>query len=139
MVSKEPGKVKLIAEVLATQDDSGSDASDRIYERFEALVAATTEKRASEILFRLGFDKAMQAKKNEERLDSLSKSFHHFRRLSTAARFIRGNILPPLGGSLSCTNLLGAITPVFFFYQSISPFRGTALGEPSRAWNPRLP
>lgn len=36
---------------------------DRIYERLEALDASTAEKRAAEILFGLGFNKQMQAKK----------------------------------------------------------------------------
>ena len=39
---------------------------DRIYERLEALDASTAEKRAAEILFGLGFNKQMQAKKTQD-------------------------------------------------------------------------
>ncbi|XP_030526670.1 ABC transporter F family member 1 [Rhodamnia argentea] len=54
------------AEALAAQDDGGGEALDRIYERLEAMDAATAEKRAAEILFGLGFDKKMQAKKTRD-------------------------------------------------------------------------
>lgn len=54
------------AEVLAAQDDGGGEALERIYERLDALDAATAEKRAAEILFGLGFDKQMQAKKTRD-------------------------------------------------------------------------
>ncbi|XP_059429690.1 ABC transporter F family member 1 [Corylus avellana] len=53
-------------EVLAAQDDGGGEALERIYERLEALDAATAEKRAAEILFGLGFNKQMQAKKTRD-------------------------------------------------------------------------
>ena len=39
---------------------------DRIYERLEALDASTAEKRAAEILYGLGFNKQMQAKKTRD-------------------------------------------------------------------------
>ncbi|XP_066160287.1 ABC transporter F family member 1 isoform X2 [Oryza sativa Japonica Group] len=51
------------AEILAAQDDGGGEALDRVYERLEAIDASTAEKRAAEILFGLGFNKHMQAKK----------------------------------------------------------------------------
>ncbi|KAL1298675.1 hypothetical protein HN51_042983 [Arachis hypogaea] len=54
------------AEALASQDDGGGEALDRIYERLEALDASTAEKRAAEILFGLGFNKQMQAKKTRD-------------------------------------------------------------------------
>jgi len=54
------------AEILAAQDDGGGEALERIYERLEALDAATAEKRAAEILFGLGFNKQMQAKKTQD-------------------------------------------------------------------------
>uniref|UniRef100_A0A6N2KZP4 ABC transporter domain-containing protein n=1 Tax=Salix viminalis TaxID=40686 RepID=A0A6N2KZP4_SALVM len=53
-------------EVLAAQDDGGGEALDRIYERLEAMDVATAEKRAAEILFGLGFNKEMQAKKTRD-------------------------------------------------------------------------
>ncbi|XP_030453517.1 ABC transporter F family member 1 [Syzygium oleosum] len=54
------------AEALAAQDDGGGEALDRVYERLEAMDAATAEKRAAEILFGLGFNKNMQAKKTRD-------------------------------------------------------------------------
>lgn len=39
---------------------------DRIYERLEAMDAATAEKRAAEILYGLGFTKQMQVKKTRD-------------------------------------------------------------------------
>lgn len=48
------------------QDDGGGEQLERIYERLEALDAATAEKRAAEILYGLGFDKQMQAKKTRD-------------------------------------------------------------------------
>uniref|UniRef100_A0A1D1Y3F5 ABC transporter F family member 1 n=1 Tax=Anthurium amnicola TaxID=1678845 RepID=A0A1D1Y3F5_9ARAE len=54
------------AELLAEQDDGGGEALDRIYERLEALDASTAEKRAAEILYGLGFNKKMQAKKTRD-------------------------------------------------------------------------
>ncbi|KAF8753169.1 hypothetical protein HU200_011829 [Digitaria exilis] len=54
------------AEILAAQDDGGGDALDRVYERLEAIDASTAEKRAAEILFGLGFNKQMQAKKTRD-------------------------------------------------------------------------
>lgn len=59
-------KLEKEAEALAAQDDGGGEALDRIYERLESLDAATAEKRAAEILFGLGFDKKMQAKKTSD-------------------------------------------------------------------------
>ncbi|KAI5666365.1 hypothetical protein M9H77_16218 [Catharanthus roseus] len=54
------------AEALAGQEDGGGEQLERIYERLEALDAATAEKRAAEILYGLGFDKKMQAKKTRD-------------------------------------------------------------------------
>ncbi|XP_052168673.1 ABC transporter F family member 1-like [Oryza glaberrima] len=54
------------AEILAAQDDGGGEALDRVYERLEAIDASTAEKRAAEILFGLGFNKHMQAKKTRD-------------------------------------------------------------------------
>ncbi|XP_009788997.1 ABC transporter F family member 1 [Nicotiana tabacum] len=56
-------KLEKEAEALAGQDDGGGEQLERIYERLEAMDAATAEKRAAEILFGLGFDKKMQGKK----------------------------------------------------------------------------
>ena len=39
---------------------------DRVYERLEAIDESTAEKRAAEILFGLGFNKQMQAKKTRD-------------------------------------------------------------------------
>lgn len=55
-------KLEKEAEILSAQDDGGGEALDLVYERLEAMDAATAEKRAAEILFGLGFDKQMQAK-----------------------------------------------------------------------------
>lgn len=46
--------------------DAGGERLESIYERLEAMDAATAEKRAAEILFGLGFDKEMQAKKTKD-------------------------------------------------------------------------
>ncbi|XVE59044.1 hypothetical protein DITRI_Ditri05aG0013200 [Diplodiscus trichospermus] len=54
------------AETLAAQDDGGGEQLERVYERLEALDASTAEKRAAEILFGLGFNKKMQAKKTRD-------------------------------------------------------------------------
>ncbi|XP_027340761.1 ABC transporter F family member 1 [Abrus precatorius] len=54
------------AETLAAQDDGGGEALERVYERLEAMDASTAEKRAAEILFGLGFNKQMQAKKTRD-------------------------------------------------------------------------
>ncbi|KAJ4979147.1 hypothetical protein NE237_009927 [Protea cynaroides] len=54
------------AEALAAEEGGGGEALDRIYERLDALDAATAEKRAAEILFGLGFNKQMQAKKTRD-------------------------------------------------------------------------
>lgn len=51
---------------LYLQDDGGGEALDRVYERLEAMDASTAEKRAAEILFGLGFNKQMQAKKTRD-------------------------------------------------------------------------
>ncbi|KAI3981245.1 hypothetical protein MKX01_041300 [Papaver californicum] len=59
-------KLEKEAERLAEQDDGGGVALDRVYERLESLDVATAEKRAAEILFGLGFDKNMQAKKTRD-------------------------------------------------------------------------
>uniref|UniRef100_A0A0D3HAC4 ABC transporter domain-containing protein n=1 Tax=Oryza barthii TaxID=65489 RepID=A0A0D3HAC4_9ORYZ len=44
----------------------GRSTLDRVYERLEAIDASTAEKRAAEILFGLGFNKHMQAKKTRD-------------------------------------------------------------------------
>ncbi|XP_022755598.1 ABC transporter F family member 1-like [Durio zibethinus] len=54
------------AETLAAQDDGGGEQLERIYERLDAMDASTAEKRAAEILFGLGFNKKMQAKKTRD-------------------------------------------------------------------------
>ncbi|MED6220602.1 ATP-binding cassette sub- F member 1 [Stylosanthes scabra] len=59
-------KLEKEAEALAAQDDGGGETLERIYERLEALDAATAEKRAAEILHGLGFNKEMQAKKTQD-------------------------------------------------------------------------
>ncbi|KAI4340422.1 hypothetical protein MLD38_025259 [Melastoma candidum] len=59
-------KLEKEAEALAAQDDGGGEALDRVYERLEAMDASTAEKRAAEILFGLGFNKKMQAKKTRD-------------------------------------------------------------------------
>ncbi|XP_015951791.1 ABC transporter F family member 1 isoform X1 [Arachis duranensis] len=59
-------KLEKEAEALAAQDDGGGETLERIYERLEALDAATAEKRAAEILHGLGFNKEMQAKKTRD-------------------------------------------------------------------------
>ncbi|KAG6515872.1 hypothetical protein ZIOFF_026306 [Zingiber officinale] len=53
-------------EILAAEDGGGGEALDLIYERLEALDASTAEKRAAEILYGLGFNKQMQAKKTRD-------------------------------------------------------------------------
>ncbi|XVF05734.1 hypothetical protein REPUB_Repub05bG0197800 [Reevesia pubescens] len=59
-------KLEKEAEILAAQDDGGGEQLEHIYERLEAMDASTAEKRAAEILFGLGFDKKMQAKKTQD-------------------------------------------------------------------------
>jgi ATP-binding cassette subfamily F protein 2 len=65
-------KLKLSEGVLTNvfagiiQDDGGGEALERVYERLEAIDASTAEKRAAEILFGLGFNKQMQAKKTRD-------------------------------------------------------------------------
>ncbi|PKA59202.1 ABC transporter F family member 1 [Apostasia shenzhenica] len=54
------------AERLTSEDDGGGETLDRIYERLEAIDASTAEKRAAEILYGLGFNKQMQAKKTKD-------------------------------------------------------------------------
>lgn len=68
VISCDEERIKLEKEVeiLGAQDDGGGAQLERIYERLEALDAATAEKRAAEILFGLGFDKQMQAKKTRD-------------------------------------------------------------------------
>ncbi|XLR19529.1 hypothetical protein S83_047441, partial [Arachis hypogaea] len=59
-------KLEKEAEALAARDDGGGETLERIYERLEALDAATAEKRAAEILHGLDFNKEMQAKKTHD-------------------------------------------------------------------------
>ncbi|XVE79808.1 hypothetical protein DITRI_Ditri14bG0085800 [Diplodiscus trichospermus] len=59
-------KLEKEAEILAAQDDGGGEQLERIYERLDAIGASTAEKRAAEILFGLGFNKKMQAKKTRD-------------------------------------------------------------------------
>ncbi|CAJ2660757.1 unnamed protein product [Trifolium pratense] len=59
-------KLEKEAEILGAQDDGGGEALERVYERLEAMDASTAEKRAAEILFGLGFNKQMQAKKTRD-------------------------------------------------------------------------
>ncbi|KAG5403553.1 hypothetical protein IGI04_009672 [Brassica rapa subsp. trilocularis] len=59
-------KLEKEIETLVEQDDGGGERLDTIYERLEAMDASTAEKRAAEILFGLGFDKEMQAKKTKD-------------------------------------------------------------------------
>ncbi|GLU02536.1 hypothetical protein SLE2022_197830 [Rubroshorea leprosula] len=59
-------KLEKEAEALAGQDDGGGEPLERIYERLEAIDASTAEKRAAEILYGLGFNKKMQAKKTRD-------------------------------------------------------------------------
>ncbi|CAD6270131.1 unnamed protein product [Miscanthus lutarioriparius] len=63
---EERVKLEKEAEILAAQDDGGGEALDRVYERLDAMDAGTAEKRAAEILFGLGFNKQMQAKKTKD-------------------------------------------------------------------------
>lgn len=58
-------KLEKEAEALA-EDGGGGEALERIYERLEALDVSTAEKRAAEILYGLGFNKKMQAKKTRD-------------------------------------------------------------------------
>ncbi|KAL0460156.1 UNVERIFIED_CONTAM: ABC transporter F family member 1 [Sesamum latifolium] len=68
VISCDEERLKLEKEVeaLAGQEDGGGEQLDRIYERLEAMDAATAEKRAAEILFGLGFNKKMQEKKTKD-------------------------------------------------------------------------
>ncbi|KAH0457151.1 hypothetical protein IEQ34_015058 [Dendrobium chrysotoxum] len=68
VISCDEERIRLEKEVerLAAEDGGGGDALDRIYERLEAMDASTAEKRAAEILFGLGFNKQMQAKKTKD-------------------------------------------------------------------------
>ncbi|GLT80770.1 hypothetical protein SLA2020_521930 [Shorea laevis] len=59
-------KLEKEAEALAGQEDGGGEQLERIYERLEAIDASTAEKRAAEILYGLGFNKKMQAKKTRD-------------------------------------------------------------------------
>ncbi|KAL8167382.1 hypothetical protein V2J09_008881 [Rumex salicifolius] len=59
-------KLEKEAEMLSAQDDGGGEALERIYERLDAMDASTAEKRAAEILYGLGFNKEMQAKKTRD-------------------------------------------------------------------------
>ncbi|XP_066355497.1 ABC transporter F family member 1 [Miscanthus floridulus] len=63
---EERVKLEKEAEILSAQDDGGGEALDRVYERLDAMDAGTAEKRAAEILFGLGFNKQMQAKKTKD-------------------------------------------------------------------------
>ncbi|POO01153.1 Phosphonate C-P lyase system [Trema orientale] len=68
VISCDEERIKLEKEVeiLAAQDDGGGEQLERIYERLEAMDASTAEKRAAEILYGLGFNKEMQAKKTRD-------------------------------------------------------------------------
>ncbi|KAI4322305.1 hypothetical protein L6164_022013 [Bauhinia variegata] len=68
VISCDEERLRLEKEVetLAAQDDGGGEALDRVYERLEAIDASTAEKRAAEILYGLGFNKQMQAKKTRD-------------------------------------------------------------------------
>ncbi|KAG0488359.1 hypothetical protein HPP92_007170 [Vanilla planifolia] len=68
VISCDEERIKLEkeAEKLASEDGGGGETLDRIYERLEALDASTAEKRAAEILYGLGFNKHMQAKKTKD-------------------------------------------------------------------------
>ncbi|GMJ08879.1 GENERAL CONTROL NON-DEREPRESSIBLE 20, ATP-binding cassette F1 [Hibiscus trionum] len=68
VISCDEERLKLEKEVelLSAQDDGGGEQLERIYERLDAMDASTAEKRAAEILFGLGFDKMMQAKKTRD-------------------------------------------------------------------------
>ncbi|KAL9296789.1 hypothetical protein ACSQ67_022685 [Phaseolus vulgaris] len=68
VISCDEERLKLEKEVelLSAQDDGGGESLERVYERLDALDAATAEKRAAEILHGLGFDKQMQAKKTRD-------------------------------------------------------------------------
>lgn len=68
VISCDEERIKLEKEVerLAAEDGGGGEALDRIYERLEAMDASTAEKRAAEILYGLGFNKQMQAKKTKD-------------------------------------------------------------------------
>ncbi|CAA3005674.1 ABC transporter F family member 1 [Olea europaea subsp. europaea] len=68
VISCDEERLKLEKEVeaLAGQEDGGGEQLDRIYERLDALDASTAEKRAAEILYGLGFNKKMQAKKTRD-------------------------------------------------------------------------
>ncbi|GAY59721.1 hypothetical protein CUMW_196690 [Citrus unshiu] len=59
-------KLEKEAEILGAQEDGGGEQLERVYERLEALDASTAEKRAAEILYGLGFNKTMQAKKTRD-------------------------------------------------------------------------
>ncbi|XP_042035135.1 ABC transporter F family member 1-like [Salvia splendens] len=59
-------KLEKEVEILSAKDDGGGEALELIYERLDALDAATAEKRAAEILFGLGFTKQMQEKKTRD-------------------------------------------------------------------------
>ncbi|GAB4850734.1 ATP-binding cassette sub- F member 1 [Ancistrocladus abbreviatus] len=63
---EERMKLEKEAEILAAQEDGGGETLERIYERLEAIDASTAEKRAAEILYGLGFNKEMQAKKTRD-------------------------------------------------------------------------
>nr|AAS77222.1 ATP-binding cassette transporter [Pteris vittata] len=65
-VDEERIKLEKEAEMLAAQDDGGGEVLERLYERLEAMDAATAEKRAAEILYGLGFNKSMQQKKTRD-------------------------------------------------------------------------
>ncbi|KAL5201361.1 hypothetical protein ABZP36_035715 [Zizania latifolia] len=51
---------------LPRHPHGGGEALDRVYERLEAIDASTAEKRAADILFGLGFNKQIQAKKTRD-------------------------------------------------------------------------
>ncbi|KAF3795901.1 ABC transporter F family member 1 [Nymphaea thermarum] len=67
VVNCDEERLRLEKEAEALLEDENAQVTlDRIYERLEALDAATAEKRAAEILYGLGFSKKMQAKKTRD-------------------------------------------------------------------------
>ncbi|XP_026434874.1 ABC transporter F family member 1-like [Papaver somniferum] len=65
VINCDDERLKLEKEAERLAEQSG-EALDRVYERLESLDVATAEKCATEILFGLGFDKNMQAKKTRD-------------------------------------------------------------------------
>jgi ATP-binding cassette subfamily F protein 2 len=65
-VTLERERLEEQAERLAEEDEPDSNTLEDIYDRLEALDGDLAEKNAGEILFGLGFDKDMQAKKTRD-------------------------------------------------------------------------